>query len=159
MWQTWKHILLERQLQKNNFYLIFKKLPQSVKHYLYIPHAIYQLPCLSQTDWEWAEFITELLSYECMWASNSSNTNTRETQTHVAVQMIYAWAPPLPLMVEHQANMSCTNRVHTDQFKQISGPSSVTPTSVARFLTQPYLLNNQWNNPVILRVSFNQHIK
>jgi len=107
---------------------------------LYIPHAVHQLPCLSQTDGEWAEFMTGLLSYGCMWASNSSNTNAHETKTHLTVQVISAQTPPLSLYINYQANMSYS---YNDQFKQTSGPSSVTPISVARLLAQPYLLNNR----------------
>jgi len=62
-----------------------------------------------------------------MWASDSSNTKAHETKTHLAVQVIHAWTPPLPLQVEYQANMSYNNRVDNDQFQQTSGPSSVNP--------------------------------
>jgi len=62
---------LGETVPENNFSFVFQKLSQGVKHYLYTPHAVYQLSCLSQTDGKCAEFITGLLSYECMWTSDS----------------------------------------------------------------------------------------
>jgi hypothetical protein len=97
-----------------------------------------------------------------MWASDSPNTNARETQTHVAINVIHAWTHSLPLQAEYQANKAYTNMVHNDQFKHTSASSSVTPTGVARFLTQPHFLNplppelNPSTQHCLMRFSFTE---